>query len=191
MTILPQLFLPHPSPLQVVSYAFMCWIISALPHLTLNGLMRAPLSQYVAHRFILIGFNYISSSREETCCTCLCLKDKVILQPLKSQLVQQDSDLSNLAEYVTFARIRYVGCEVLSHNAVPVRWVLLVEEPFDELCNLFLCVLLVHDVVDLLFKVSLHFFAHLADDPLYSSLRSHFVGVILLFKQLIPNYRLI
>ena len=46
--------------------------------------------------------------------------DQVITQPLKSQLVQQDGHLSNLTEYVTFARIRYVGREVLPNYAVPV-----------------------------------------------------------------------
>ena len=92
-----------------------------------------------------------------------------------------------MTEYVCLARIRYVGRKVLSHNAVPIGRVLLVEESLDEFCNIFFCVLLVHDVVDLLLEVSLHFFVHLADDPRDSSLCSHYVGVIILFKQLITH----
>ena len=113
---------------------------------------------------------------------------KVTFQALKSQLVQQDGDLSNLAEYVTFARVRYVGRKVLPYYAVPVGRVLLVEEAFDELGDLLLGILVVHDVVDLLLEVGLHLFAHLADDPLHSSFCSHFDGVILLFKQLFSAF---
>ena len=78
-----------------------------------------------------------------------------------------------MAEYVTFARVRYVRREVLTNHTVPVWRVLLVEETLDVLCNLLLSIFLVHDLIDLLFKVTFHFLAHLAYHPLYCSLCCH------------------
>ena len=78
-----------------------------------------------------------------------------------------------MAEYVTFARVRYVRREVLTNHTVPVWRVLLVEETLNVLCDLLLSVLLVHDLVNLLLEVALHFLTHLAHHPLYCSLRCH------------------
>ena len=78
-----------------------------------------------------------------------------------------------MAEYVTFARVRYVRREVLAHHAVPVGRIFFVKETLNVLGDLLLSVLLVHDLVNLLLEVALHFLTHLAHHPLYCSLRCH------------------
>ena len=130
--------------------------------------MRVPLRWHAAHRAHRVHKGSIIFQVFVLCCT-----SAVVLEPGASQLVQQDGDLTDLAENVTFACIRYVTREVLAHYAVPVGGILLVKECLYEFCDLFLRLFGVHDLVDLLFEVSLHFFAHFADFPLDSSLGSH------------------
>ena len=92
----------------------------------------------------------------------------------RSQFVEDDSDLTDLTENVIFGLVRYVGGEVLAHDAVPVRRILLVKHCLHVLGDVLLCVFLVHDQVHLLLELLLHLVVHLADDVVNDSFSAHF-----------------
>jgi len=73
--------------------------------------------------------------------------------------------LTNLAEDVIFALIRYIGSEVLSYDTVPVWSVVLVKEGLDVLSNWLLLVCLIHDFIYLCNEVFLLLVADLLDHP--------------------------
>jgi len=56
---------------------------------------------------------------------------------ISSKLVQKDSKLSNVEEYIVFAGVCNVWCEVLADDTVPVGWIFLVKERLDKLRDFF------------------------------------------------------
>ena len=62
---------------------------------------------------------------------------------------------------------------MLADDTVPIWCILGVEDCLDMLRDILLCVLSVHDVVDLFLELALHLFVHLADDIVNDSIRAH------------------
>ena len=73
--------------------------------------------------------------------------------------------LTNLAEDVIFALVRYEGGEVLSDDTVPVWSVVFIEESLDMLSNGLLLVSLIHDFIYLGHEVFLHVVSNFLDNP--------------------------
>ena len=87
--------------------------------------------------------------------------------------------LTNLAEDVIFALIRYEGREMLSNNAVPVWSIVLIEESLDVLSNSLLLVSFIHDFIYLGHEVFLHVVTNFLDNPANVSLSgSHIIDSI-------------
>ena len=83
--------------------------------------------------------------------------------------------MTDLAEYIIFALVRYNGGEVLADNAVPVGRVLGVKECLHVLGDILLGLLggVVHDQVDLLLEVLFHVLGHFADHVVDDSIGAH------------------